>query len=93
MHYHLDSKNYLSEERRGRDILPRSLETISGATLSSTTEFLYAAAARNFLKGAKVRDNIERFARASINESLRGSPILSETDVPQLKSAETSEPS
>ena len=71
------------EERRGRDILPRSLVESSG----SNTESSYVAAAKKLSNSAIERRNTERYARASINQSSRGSPIPSETDAPRLRSA------
>jgi len=48
--------------------------------------------AREVLKRDMVRDYIERYVRASINESSRGSRIPSETDAPQQRSAGPSGP-
>jgi hypothetical protein len=70
---HSDSKIYLSEERSGRNILPRNRVTTNGAILLTLCLVsLYAAVARISLKGAKARDNIERNARTSIDQSSRG---------------------
>ena len=45
------------------------------------------ACAREVLKRDMERELTEKFARASINESSRGSPTPSETDAPRLRSA------
>jgi hypothetical protein len=93
MHNHPESKIYLSEERIVRNILPRSLVNSSGATLRNTTESSYAAVVRNFSKGAKVRDNIEGYVKTDTRKILKGSPFPLKTNVPLLRSTETSESS
>ena len=82
MHYHSESKMNLPE-RSGRNILARNLVTSSG----SNSEGSYTADAKKLSFSAIERRNTERYARASINESSRGSQIHSETDAPRVRSA------
>ena len=86
MHYHSESKICLPE-RSARNILLRNLVTSSGAMLGSSAEGSFAADAKSISNSEIERRNTERYARASINESSRDSQILSETDVPRLRSA------
>jgi hypothetical protein len=80
-------KVYPPEGGGGRGILPRSLVSINGAILSTPVSS-YAAGARIFFKHAIEQEVTERSAKASINQSSRGSPGPSEIDVPLLRSAD-----
>jgi hypothetical protein len=62
----------------------------SGATLM-ILESLYVDDARKGLRGALTRNCTEKHVKVPINESLRGSLIPSETNVPLLRSAERCE--
>ena len=84
------SWKHLQEERGGRDILPRSRASTSGATNLTQTNVLASSCvvgAREVLIRDVVREHTERYVRTSISQSERDYPILWETDAPRLRSA------
>jgi hypothetical protein len=86
-----DSIIKIPPERRGRSIQLRSHVSINGATLISTLESLSVDDARKGLRGALTQNCTEKHVKVPINESLRGSLIPLETNVPLLRSEERCE--